>query len=114
VISGRALRFFRLAISIALVLWLLPAWCLPRGDPNRFAGSTVVADVGQDLDIRFSNPNLANTTIVVLLVDDDGHEIPINIKLDGSGMGRASVPAPDWSYAALEHPTSEDHSIVIL
>jgi len=89
---------------------LLPA----VNDPNRFAGTTRVTQVGGDLEIHFTNKNLANSTVSIIAADNDGHEVVVKIKLDANGKGKQVFHVPDWPMVVLEHPTSSDHGIVVL
>jgi len=83
------------------------------GDPNGFAGTVFTGGPGDNIDVHFTNPALANKTVTVIAANDDGDEIEIRIKLDKNGKGKEEFTLPDWGVLSLDHPTSESHVIVI-
>lgn len=85
-----------------------------QGKTNRFAGTPGVSSPGEKLDIHFSNPSLKNTTVAILLFDDDGHEMSVNVKLDDKGKGTKTIPTPNWDIVILTQSTSDAHGIIVL
>jgi len=105
-------RVFGLAVVVCLPLAELSASAaLPKSD--RFTGTPGVSSPHDDLDIHFHNPNLANTTVKIILFDERNNEITVKIKLDKNGDGKRTVPTPNWNVVILTHPTSDAHGVVI-
>lgn len=73
-----------------------------------------VSSQGRDLEIQFSNPDLAGKTIKVILHDSSGNEKVVPIKLDGKGKGKEKILTPGWESVTLTHPSSVDHGIVTI
>jgi len=82
-------------------------------DPDRFSGTAVSETRGNDVEINFSNPALANRTIQVFIHDGQTNEKTIKIKLDGKGNGKAKTVVPDWDVMILTEPSSQDHVIFV-
>jgi len=107
---------WKLVLPCIVLVALLPAAApspAMRADPNRFAGTALTGSVGENIEVHFTNPGLANQTVTVIASNDDGDEIPIQIKLDEKGKGKASFTLPNWDILSLDHPTSESHVIGI-
>jgi hypothetical protein len=84
--------------------------------PDRFSGtSPSPVDAGDQLTIKFSNPDLADTTVTVTATNGQGATVNIKIKLDGNGNGSVKwpVPATGWGLVRLSHDTSEDHTVPV-
>ena len=107
---------------LVLALGMLAITAAARGrdsqplpnEPDRFDGTTESAAPGDVIDIKFSNPQLANKKVSVLAAEQYEEEW-IEIQLDGNGNGRVRWRIPDgWDGAFLSHPTSIDHAILVL
>jgi len=100
------------ALGIVLALGLSAP--VPYGLPNCFDGTDLVVAAGGKLNICFTNPNLAGKTIQILIEDDDGNDMTVDIKLDDKGRGKRAIDAPPWSILVLQHPSSRDQGVVVL
>ncbi|MFQ5505784.1 MAG: hypothetical protein ACE5F1_13455 [Planctomycetota bacterium] len=67
------------------------------------------------MDVTFTNPDLANQKVLIVIRNLLGGEKEVFISLDENGMGTKEVDLPvGWDAAVLQHPTSIDHPIVIM
>lgn len=84
-------------------------------EPNRFSGTARnVSATADKLNVKFSNPDLANSKVTIIIHDGFEKEKTLVIPLDGKGKGEAEFPIPqDWTQAVLTHPTSVAHPVNI-
>lgn len=84
------------------------------GTPQRFTGTPDTVAPGQLFPIKFTNPDLANTTTTVTVVYEDGSTKDVKVTLDAQGKGSTDFTAPSTPQAlTLTHPTSADFGIVV-
>ena len=112
-LHGGGTSLVGLLLAVSLPLATLAA-ATPAKQGDRFDGTPGVSSPGDSLEIHFTNPDLANKTIKVLLFDDHNKEIVVEIPLDKTGKGEKTIPTPKWNVVILTHPTSDAHGIVIL
>ncbi|MFQ5505853.1 MAG: hypothetical protein ACE5F1_13815 [Planctomycetota bacterium] len=78
--------------------------------PDRFTVSVEPPSVGQEVEISFDNPGLANKTVTIEITDGGTGHDSITIDLDGDGKGSTTWEVPAWHGFTLSHSTSLDHS----
>jgi hypothetical protein len=84
---------------------------------NRFTATPDPVSAGGTLRICFSNPALANTTVVISLDGGPGGQsASVQIPLNGEGYGCVDwpVPATGWSVVNMNHPTSDEYTVQVV
>ncbi|MFQ5505788.1 MAG: hypothetical protein ACE5F1_13475 [Planctomycetota bacterium] len=67
---------------------------------------------GDKLQVQFSNPDLPNSKVTIIITDGREDEMTLVIPLDGKGKGEGEFPVPsDWVVVVLTHSTSSDHPV---
>ena len=80
--------------------------------PDRFAVNGLVG-VGLIVELQFTNPSLASTTVDVVVTDYSGHSTTLPFVLNAQGVGKVNWEIPSWDLFVLQHSTSQDHATVI-
>ena len=69
-------------------------------------------DVGASLQICYSNPDKANSTIEVRMHNGEGQEETHQLALDANGHGCFNWTVPNWDGISIEGGDSEPLTVV--
>ena len=85
------------------------------GLPQCFEGTPQTVRCGELVPVKFFNPDLANSTVQVTVIYENGSTSQLEILLDDSGRGSTNYLAPDGAQAVLlTHESSQDFDIICL
>lgn len=111
------MRFAMAIVTLFSLLGGLDAQVVVPPVPDRFKDTTpAVLEPGEQLHIRYSNPDMKNKTITVTIKDvgDEANSDSVTIHTDDQGKGEGTFNPPSgWEGVTLKHPTSQDHVVPI-
>lgn len=83
-------------------------------EDQRFSINPDPPTAGQNVDITYTNADLAGDTVTITISNGEGHSEPRQINIGSNGVGTTTFPIPEgWDVLRLNGPDTPQFSSIV-